>query len=75
MLLQFGVPITSVPAMLSSPELTYVPNFGFSGTDSFTFESTDFVNVDTGTVFVIVTPTAADPCAADGREPDCGPGG
>ena len=72
-LFQFGIPITAeqLPAVLGSANLTYLPSFGFSGNDSFTFEATDFVNLDTGTVFLVVTPLFPDPCAANGREPGC----
>jgi hypothetical protein len=74
-LFHFGEEITEVPLVLSSANLTYRPNAGFFGNDSFIFEATDFVNIDTGIVALVVTPVAVDPCVANGRPPGCGPGG
>lgn len=49
-----GQPITTVPTTLTSTKVSYVPNTGFLGTDSFIYEVTDFSTVDSGVVTVVV---------------------
>jgi hypothetical protein len=49
-----GTPITTVPFSLGSTKVRYVPNPGFVGTDSFTYEVTDFTESDSGTVTIVV---------------------
>ena len=70
-----GSPITAVPAILTSPDVTYTPDLGFTGTDQFTFEVQDLgLNVDVGLVSIFVDALLIDPCVANGRPPGCQPG-
>lgn len=70
-----GSVIQEVPALLPGANLTYFPEVGFAGTDSFVFQAQDlFQNIATATIFVQVLPAFVDPCVAVGRPPGCSPG-
>ena len=60
-----GQPIVAVPTSLSSTAVTYVPNVGFVGTDSFSYEVTDFASIDTGVVTVVVQAGSCAKAAGD----------
>jgi hypothetical protein len=60
-----GQPIVAVPTSLSSTLVTYVPNAGFVGTDSFSYEVTDFASIDTGLVTVVVQAGSCAKAAGD----------
>ena len=60
-----GTEITSVPFSMSTTDVRYEPDPGFVGTDSFTYEVTDFVGVDSGTVTVVVEQGSCDESASD----------
>lgn len=64
-----GQPIVVVPTSLSSTAVTYVPNAGFVGSDSFGYEVTDFASIDTGVVTVVVQ---AGSCAKSAGDCDDG---
>ena len=53
-LLEGATPITVVPYTLDGNSLSYAPNSGFQGDDSFAYEATFADIVDTGTVFIRV---------------------
>ena len=53
-LLEGTTPITVVPYTLDGNSLSYAPNSGFQGDDSFAYEATFADIVDTGTVFIRV---------------------
>jgi hypothetical protein len=58
-------------AVLPSTTLTYVPNAGFSGPDSFSTQADTGVDTETGLIQINVVKT----CVEVGRDPDCVPGG
>lgn len=61
-----GLPITAVPTTFNNSSLvTYVPNAGFVGNDSFTYELTDFSVIDAGVVTVVVQAGSCDTSAED----------
>ena len=63
-----GAQITSVPTALLNPfNVTYIPNSGFTGPDTFEYEVN---NIDTGLVDLIVGNAS---CIFVGRDPNCAP--
>jgi hypothetical protein len=66
-----GTQIEQAPTTLDNPKVTYVPNQGTTGTDSFEFSVFDGVSTGFGVVTVLVIEPIIDPCVAVGREPGC----
>ncbi len=64
-----GNEITETLAPLPSTRVTYVPNAGFSGTDTFTTQADNGVSIQTGLIQINVVQT----CVEVGREPGCAP--
>ncbi len=62
--------ITQVPTSLTNPMVTYTPNQGITGPDSFEFEASDGFNIGSGVISIVVV----DFCSEVGREPGCSPG-
>jgi hypothetical protein len=62
--------------LFGNPNLTYTPDPGFTGFDSFVFQATDTQTlfVDSGTIMISIIDLLLDPCVAVGREPGCTPG-
>jgi hypothetical protein len=61
----------TAPASLPGPRLTYAPDLGFVGIDTFLFQAEDFLAAATALVTIDVL--AVDGCGPDGRDPGCAP--